>query len=324
MFDLKKIEEKKQKLEHAKIKLKEHFIGIDSIIDQIIDNMKSWYLLPEVVTRPIIINLWGLTGIGKTDLVRKLVKYIEFDEKFAEIQMGEKKNSYYSTPNIYSTLSRNYIESGDSAILLIDEIQRFRTRHRQKDEDVITKEYGDIWTLLSDGKLNIKSGQKQAMLEMFLGELYYKECQNEEDEDEDKNEIVNDDTKPVANKQPKRKFHNSVYSAKELKTTCKLSEPIEEIMKWDVNKKFKVIEDTLNSDDLNEPDDFSKVLIFICGNIDDAYSSVMDDSNADRDADLLHELSKKINIVHIKDALEERFFPEQIARFGNNHIIMKH
>lgn len=35
--------------------------------------MRVWALIPEALTRPVIINLWAMTGVGKTDLVRHLI-----------------------------------------------------------------------------------------------------------------------------------------------------------------------------------------------------------------------------------------------------------
>ena len=46
-----------------------------------------------------------------------------------------------------------------------------------------------------------------------------------------------------------------------------------------------------------------------------------DTEDADIDADVLHSFSKSINITTIKASLKRRFKPEQIARFGNIHII---
>ena len=45
------------------------------------------------------------------------------------------------------------------------------------------------------------------------------------------------------------------------------------------------------------------------------------DYNPDMEADEFHKQSLKINITHIKNALQYRFRNEQIARLGNNHII---
>ena len=64
-----KFEDKRKNLETAKENLKKHFVGLDNIIDKIIEKLTAWYLFPEILTRPLVINLWGMTGVGKTDLI---------------------------------------------------------------------------------------------------------------------------------------------------------------------------------------------------------------------------------------------------------------
>tara|TARA_R110002111_G_scaffold108261_3_gene166932 strand:+ start:17 stop:1447 length:1431 start_codon:yes stop_codon:yes gene_type:complete len=66
--------------------------------------------------------------------------------------------------------------------------------------------------------------------------------------------------------------------------------------------------------------DFSKAIIFVMGNIDEAYT-MCNNYNPDMDADEFNQQSLKINISTIKQALRLRFRNEQIARLGNNHII---
>ena len=58
------LNEKKVRLEAARIALKEKFFGIDTIIDQVISGINSWYFFAEYQSRPRIINLWGMTGVG--------------------------------------------------------------------------------------------------------------------------------------------------------------------------------------------------------------------------------------------------------------------
>lgn len=70
-----------------------------------------------------------------------------------------------------------------------------------------------------------------------------------------------------------------------------------------------------------QPVQYNKLLIIISGNIDQAYHFAEWVSQADTDPDIIYQYSKKINIIHIKDALMQRFKPQQIARFGNNQII---
>ena len=66
--------------------------------------------------------------------------------------------------------------------------------------------------------------------------------------------------------------------------------------------------------------DCSKALIFVLGNLDEAYT-MSDDFNPDMDADEFHDQSLKINVPAIKEVLKKRFRIEQIARLGNIHII---
>lgn len=68
--------------------------------------------------------------------------------------------------------------------------------------------------------------------------------------------------------------------------------------------------------------DLSHSLIFVLGNLDEAYS-MSRNMNPDISADEFHEATSKITIADIKKALRRRFRPEQIARLGNNHIIYK-
>ncbi len=84
-INLEEINTKKLRLENIKIELKREFIGIDYIIEELVDYIQIWYLMPEILTRPIIVNLWGMTGVGKTDLIRKLVSKLEYQDRFVEV-----------------------------------------------------------------------------------------------------------------------------------------------------------------------------------------------------------------------------------------------
>ena len=64
--------EKIERLESAKVQLKTEFIGLDSIIDEIINSISSWYVTPEIINRPVIVSLWGMTGTGKSSVVKNL------------------------------------------------------------------------------------------------------------------------------------------------------------------------------------------------------------------------------------------------------------
>jgi ATP-dependent Clp protease ATP-binding subunit ClpA len=58
--------QRNQRLQDVAAQLKTELFGIDAIIDRVIDSVRAWYVLPELVSRPVIVCLWGLTGTGKT------------------------------------------------------------------------------------------------------------------------------------------------------------------------------------------------------------------------------------------------------------------
>jgi len=329
------INKKREILKNASLNLKAHFVGLDKVIDKIIGNIEVWFLMPDIIKRPIIINLWGMTGVGKTSAVRRLVRELNYSDSFVEIQLtnsGSSSDTYYST--IQSFLNCSNISPGKPGILLLDEMQRFRS---VSDEGLEIHDYKfqDVWMLLSDGKFSGDANSKESIIRMIFESMYYEQQSDTEDEvtppqspgKAGKTTSGKKRSSPArarVSKQEKeiRKYHQSYYSAKSLKKLLKLREPVEEIMMWDTKKQNAILMEKLERDtSIYDGDDYSKLLIFVSGNLDEAYKMASECEVIDEDADVFHEHSLKINLVTIKRALKERFKPEQISRFGNVHII---
>jgi cell division protease FtsH len=314
---LKQIETRKVCLENAKTTLKNKFIGIDSVIDKIIDCISLWYLMPEIQFKPLIVNLWGITGVGKTDLVRTLVNALNFTDKFIEIQM-DMRNDY--AKNIENYLENSGIETNESAILLLDEFQRYRTV--DENAEMVENDYfNDVWMLLSDGKFQNNSKRRIQIMELLFDEMYYLERNDGDNETADtpvnKKSGKNKKIPKVVN----YKYKSSHWTASRFKRILNLPDSLEDIMCMDFNERIKIMNETLKKNNINEGNTYEKLLIFISGNLDEAFVMANDVEDSERDADIYHELSKRINIIDIKNALFKQFKPEQIARFGNNHII---
>lgn len=313
---LKRIHTKRLELETISKKLKTKFVGIDGIIDSIINNINVWYIMPELINRPVIINLWGMTGVGKTDLVRTLVKELQFSDRFLEIQLSNKgESSSYHHDSIQQCLNSSSIDYDEAGIVLLDEMQRFRTIDGQGLE-IMDCKFQDLWMLLSDGCFSNNGNSKASLLELLFGDAYWTQYY-----DDDKDDDSNKSTESPQPKKKKRKYQRSYYSAGQIKKKLRLVESVEEIMMWSEEKKASLICEALKDNKTHDGDSYSKLLIFISGNLDEAYDMADQTGNADYDADVFHEFSSKINIVDIKTALKKRFKPEQISRFGNVHII---
>jgi cell division protease FtsH len=324
-FDLNTISEKQQRLEDIKTQLKIEFFGMDGIIDRAVDSLYAWYLFPQLITRPVIINLWGMTGVGKTQLVRRLAQMLDYYDKYVEVQMdGISGGGGFSGSSISSILRQSSIEENEPGILLLDEIQRYRTID-EHGGDTKVERFQDVWMLLSDGKFSADSTLFREVEDMLAYRMWDADQRDTEEDEEDGNdlkEFLASSKKKKRRKKPVHvaKFTMSPWEANNLKRTLRLTEKVEDIMTWGMSQVQEVlmnIRSHRTSWELN----YGKLLIFISGNLDEAFSSASATEDCDTDADVYHELTKKITTTDIKTALTKRFKPEQVARFGNNHII---
>ncbi len=157
---------RQEALEVAKKRLKEEFTGIDETINELIDKIKTWWCYLEFQTRPTIVNLYGMTGVGKTDLIKKLALYLNYGDKLCSINLDSGAEVFaptvsgggYDSFGMYSVISRLRslkIKEDERGILLLDEFHRFSRATREKMNGISHGSlfYDDIWPLLSDGQV---------------------------------------------------------------------------------------------------------------------------------------------------------------------------
>ena len=302
------LRQRSQHLAAVAAELKTELFGIDDIIDRVIEQIRVWYVLPHIIARPVIVCLWGLTGTGKTQLTRSLAQKLGFYDRFVEVQMDGFSNgsSWRSSDSISAMLSESGVNEGEPGVLVLDEFQRFRTVSDQG-KDVAVKRYQDVWQLLSDGRLPPSLSFLQEIESSLAYSLY-------EDEREDK---ATQDGAALK----KLKFNLSPYQAQEFKKSLKLKEPLQEVMAWTpAQLQARMMEFKASSNAWET--DYSRLLIIVSGNLDEMYQGMASRvEDCDTDADIFHAMTKKLSMIDVKKALNERFKPEQIARLGNNHVI---
>ena len=301
-------------LAQVAIELKQELIGIDSVIDRVMDSIRAWYVLPSLICRPVIVCLWGLTGTGKTQLTRLLAQKLGFYDRFVEVQMDGFSNGVSSSSSISGMLSESCILEGEPGILVLDEFQRFRTIDIHG-EDQKVERYMDLWALLSDGRLSPSVTAISELEQSIASSLYCEERKiGNVFFDEDDFTVKN-------NNQADRKYLLSPHKASEIRQTLKLKEPILEIMTWspqNIHERMQLF----RQQHANWETDYSKLLILVCGNLDEMYEETAKRvTDCDTDADIFHEQTKSLSVIDVKRALEKRFKPEQIARLGNGHVV---
>lgn len=299
--------QRQQLIEQARLQLKTELVGIDDVIDRVMEAIRAWYVLPQLCSRPVIVGLWGLTGTGKTQLTRRLAQLLGFYDRFVEVQMdGFSNGAGFRSSTISGMLENSGIHEGEPGILVLDEFQRFRTIDR-KGNDAKVERYQDVWALLSDGRLPPPLSALGA-IERKLAEAGY-EAEREDDEDSDR-----------AGKKPYR-YRLDAWDAQELKRMLKLKEPLVEIMQWPTEQVHALVTRFQQSSQAWETD-YSQLLVFVCGNLDEMYQETAQRvQDCDTDADIFHRLTQRLSLIDVKKALGERFKPEQIARLGNEHVI---
>jgi cell division protease FtsH len=227
-----------------------------------------------MLSRPIILNIWGnVTGVGKTDLIRTLVKELNYADKYMD--------------SVYEIMQSKDFSSEEPNIILFDEIQKFRTLDQDRNE-IRDMKYQDFRELLSDGKINPKSDYYD------FNRILYKVYENR----------TIKEVKSTTGKQGKKTFNLEIV---------KLN--WEELEK-ELNKKIKTKQ-------VYQYLDFSKTLIIISGNLDDAYQMAGEAAEVEIDANIYRSFTEKIGVVNIKEALSKRFKPEQISRLENSHLIYR-
>jgi hypothetical protein len=300
-IDRELVASRQKQLEEARRELKEFFVGIDAVIDSLIDAVAVWYTMPEVLSRPVIVNLWGMTGVGKTDLIRRLVRALGVQERFTEIELTNGDSTTWHT-SVASRLSESPALRGEPALLLFDEIQRFNTIDREG-KPVPNTKFSDFWELLSDGRLaRRETTDMDYMLASMLSGSRSRQRQR------DKGEEVTDDT-------------IGIWEAQSLKRSFGVTGELADLAEMSYDDALNQLQSARSSKRIYEPIDCSKCLVIISGNLDEAFSMAAETAEADVDADIFHAFTSKITMVDIKSALIRRFKPEQVARFGNIHLI---
>jgi cell division protease FtsH len=328
LLELKEDFLKKQKdLENARHILKTEFIGIDKIIDEVIDNVSSWYNLSDIQEKPLVINLWGLTGVGKTSLIIRLAELLNFKDRFFRFDLGEKEGRYSFRGSL-----EDLCENNDSSpvIIALDEFQHSRTVEGPFRKERSTDQNRMIWELIDSGKvqyINWKRGlwsfddyiktlhhllnagvKVEKGLVVSGNELYCKEMNIDTDENEELLFVSESEYDRILD-----------FAGEQL--NIHLQQDVRKLLlSYSGFDTIHFLHKVLKFGKRPSEKSFTKSLIFILGNIDEAYT-MSSNFSADMDADEFHKQSLKITVPKIKKALQKRFRDEQIARLGNIHII---
>ena len=167
---------KLKKLESIKPILKSEFVGIDHIIDNLIVSITPWFVTPEILNRPLVISLWGITGTGKTSLVKRVLELLG-DIRTVFIDSGEINTSSYRdalTEAITNTLGledRTSSDGLDDTVFVFDEFQHARTID-ENGKEMTNASIRQMWNLIDNGAIEIREYVYHSMrISAFIEDL---------------------------------------------------------------------------------------------------------------------------------------------------------
>lgn len=340
-------------LDSALVQLKREFVGLDDIIDQLGASVYAWYVTPEIITRPTIVSIWGMTGTGKTSVVKRLISLLYLDDVRISFDCGEcRDNNKSISTDIMDTFGKSEesdrgdrFSGSNSLIFMFDEFQYARTINESGEEEVAPS-LRPIWSILDSGIIDINDYNYDfSNLCDFVDELVDASKSLPHIIIKDNHIESPDDVSAFLNlmffhydRGPSIKTDNTedqnkpleVLTSRYLRTIIRRlnnkndalgSRVAKELLsgEYTIGQLAERLEDIKKLAASSRKLDCSKSLVFILGNLDEAYKDSSDIS-PDIDADLFYDITSRVTTTDIKEALKERYRPEQIGRLGNNII----
>lgn len=352
-FNEEEISRKNKVIDSAIITLKKEFVGIDKQIEEIMDNVRSWFVFPQLQNRPLVVNLFGMSGTGKTSLVKRIATLLDIEKDLVYFNFASISES--SSWEIEQQIEDELENENSQRMFVYDEFQYANTLNPINGEESEKKSgLKPFWELLDSGILHKRSEFWVARTPYRILEYMFKintkckmiiqdgvwinaeEClTNFMPYDINKfNEVFDWGYNGVPSNKPnveedneKHFFIRKEYIERLIslyqKSKCTVLDEIElyhKIEKMDCDEIIMFVSEVYDSARKGYDLKFNDSIIFVIANLDEAYRCSFD-VNPDMSPDQFRKITEQISVVDIKESLMKRFRNEQIARLGNIHVI---
>lgn len=347
--------------EEIKCVLKNEFIGLDDVIDRVVEYISVYYQVRNKLTRPMVLNIWGMTGYGKTSMLKRFFELLNVSVNYINLSDGND-----NSPNVtsrYGAINKNVIlgnlsHSNTDNIFILDEFHSCR-EYDEYGSLLENKTYlKGIWEIMDDGIVNCTEDIKESVEKLQGYVNFLKENRDTLNQYVDSfvynsiilNEIADKGFIDYSNKFG---FYIEEYNRGRGKSS-------EEEVKYEMRISFREVEEIMNIycilnkktclgrgsavyynmfKDVKTLEDYISVyeyLLSFCSEqckFDFSKSLIINVGNLNNLYEMSHDISLDISgddyvdIVNdltlgdVKEALKSLFKMEQIGRLGNNHII---
>ncbi|MCL4281830.1 MAG: hypothetical protein KJZ58_06170 [Flavobacteriales bacterium] len=319
------IDERSARLHGLNERLRERHFGIDAEIQRLLDAFAPWYRFAESQMRPRTIGLWGMTGTGKSSLVRSLVKAVGLEDRTFWLDASELNNRYGGLSKVTDRIEEHL--DGAPFIIVVDEFQHARTTHL----GVPLAESNEIrhfWELLDSGRILAwpSRGWQRHLYELRRD---FKQCVN----------------MGVRVHQGKVTEHYDLFHAYVMKDRhhddehwaipARIWDDIRDMHQppmptiHDIGQKLATLNEWEILDWLEELEtntrhprfvNASKALIILLGNLDELYVGGKEPM-AELDPEVLAHRHQDLGRAGVQHALLRLFRIEQVGRIGGSHVV---
>lgn len=149
IINIEEVKKKNEIVDNAIKVLKTEFIGIDKQIEEVMNNVRTWYLYPSLQTRPLVIAIWGLSGTGKTMLVKRISQLLNVEEDFVYWNFASINES--SSWEIEDQIEEQLSNERSNRMFVYDEFQYAATLDMKGEEKDNKSGLKPFWELLDSG-----------------------------------------------------------------------------------------------------------------------------------------------------------------------------
>ena len=148
----KELDEKNKLVDAAIVQLKKEFVGIDEQIDSVMNNVRVWFLYPQLQVSPCVVNIFGMTGCGKTSLVRRISQLLNIEKNLVYFNFCaiNEQNSWEIENDIEEQLDNEC----SNRMFIFDEFQYAGVLDAHGEEKDNKNGLKPFWELLDTGILH--------------------------------------------------------------------------------------------------------------------------------------------------------------------------
>lgn len=312
-----------QQLKQARETIRSSHIGIDNEVDRLMQAVTPWYLLNSTQQRPRVIGLWGMTGTGKSSLVRALVDALGLGDRTFWLDAGE--SHLHNWLDRHLDLIMDHHDDRET-VVVIDEFQRARTV-KGGDDLGESVELRRLWEFMDSGRAVVMPWRNKLEdlqdLHRDLSEAIARGCEIRNGRVTVGVEVfleVMDDHLDRTDREERWALPRSTWSwARESgrESTLGFKRRLEHMDGAAILAMLQSQIDAVRSPLIL---DGRRALVIVLGNLDCLYT-VGSDPIAELEPDVLLARHKQMHLAGVQQALLELFRIEQVGRLGSDHVI---